>query len=408
MQNVLIEKPYEFVPPIRSTWRLKLIMHSGIFKRWLKTLEGVESSEVRNIERLQSSIDAGHSIMLTPNHSRTADPMVMGFIGLKIKCTFYAMASWHLFNQGWLRKLVLRSMGAFSVNREGLDRQAIDTAIDLLAEGDRMFILFPEGTTSRTNDKLMAMMDGTSFIARAAAKKRAKRDGGKVVVHPISIKYLYGGDIRKACDETLGDIERRISWREQSDVPMLDRIRKLGSALLKLKELQYEVPDPTGDFVDRQQKLVDHLLQPLEKEWLGHESNTNEGVQIRIKNLRMKIFPEISRGEIKDEQEKSRRWKHLEDTYLAQQLDCYPKDYVKEFPSVDRILETIERFEEDLTDKARIHGNLKAVVDVLDPIEVSTKRDRGAVEDPLMAEIREQLQGSLTALQKESALYADT
>lgn len=404
MQNVLIEKPYEFVPPFKSKWPLKLIMYTGIFKRWLRKLEGVESSEVRNVDKLQASMEAGHSIMLTPNHSRTADPMVMGFLGVQAKLTFYAMASWHLFNQGWFYRLVLRSMGAFSVNREGVDRQAIDKAIDVLAEGDRAFILFPEGTTSRTNDKLMALMDGTSFIARAAAKKRAKRDGGKVVVHPIAIKYLFEGDIRKVCEETLGDIEQRISWRRQSDVELQDRIKKLGNALLKLKELQYEVPDPTGSFVERQQGLVNHLLNPLEEEWLGQAADPAEGIQIRIKNLRMKIFPEISRGEV-DGEEKQRRWKHLEDTYLAQQLDCYPEDYVSEYPSVDRILETIERFEEDLTDKARIHGKLKAVVDVLDPIEVSTKRDRSASEDPLMAEIRERLQGELDVLKTESAMF---
>lgn len=406
MQNVLIEKPYEFVPPIKSEWPLKFIMYSGIFKRWLRKLEGVESSEVRNVDKLKASIEAGHSVMLAPNHSRTADPMVMGYLGVEAKCTFYAMASWHLFNQGWFYRLVLRSMGAFSVNREGLDRQAISTAIDYLAEGDRTFILFPEGTTSRTNDKLMALMDGTAFIARSAAKKRAKRDGGQVVVHPIAIKYFFGGDIRKVCDETLGDIERRISWRAQSDLPLIPRLKKLGNALLRLKELQYEVPNPDGTFVERQQRLVDHLLVPLEREWLGHESQSREGVQIRIKNLRMKIFPEISRGEV-DGEEKSRRWKHLEDTYLAQQLECYPKDYVKEFPSVDRILETIERFEEDLTDKARIHGKLKVVVDVLDPIVVSTKRDRGAQEDPLMVELRESLQGGLDQLKLESDMYEE-
>lgn len=403
MQNVLIEKPYQFVPPVRSKWMLWLIMYSGIFKRWLRKMEGVTTCEVRNEEVLKESMKAGHSIMLTPNHSRTADPMVMGYLGQKTGCTFYAMASWHLFNQGWLHRTLVRAMGAFSVNRESIDRQAIDTAIDVLAEGDRAFLLFPEGTTSRTNDQLMTLMDGTSFIARAAAKKREKKDGGKVVVHPIAIKYLYQGDIQKVCDETLGDIEQRLSWRKQTDMDLYARIKKVGNALLKLKELQYEVPETDGSFVDRQERLVEHLLCPLEQEWLG-KTNPEEGIQIRIKNLRMKIFPDISRGQV-DELEKQRRWKHLEDTYLAQQLECYPKDWVKEFPSVDRILETVERFEEDLTDKARIHGNLKAVMEVLDPIEVSTKRDRAAKEDPLMVQIRESLQGKLDQLKHESTMY---
>lgn len=402
MQNVLIEKPYKFVPPLKSVWPLKLIMYSGIFKRWLRKMEGVESAEVRNVDKLKESMAAGHSIMLSPNHSRTADPMVMGYLGVEAGCLYHAMASWHLFNQGWFHRLVIRAMGAFSVNREGLDRQAIDMAIEKLAAGDRAFILFPEGTTSRSNDQLMALMDGTAFIARAAAKKRFKRDGGKVVVHPIAIKYIYNGDIQKACDETLGDIEKRISWRPQTELNLIQRIHKLGNALLTLKELQYNATQTNGTFTERQKNLVNHLLYPLEKEWLGVESN--EGIAIRIKNLRMKIFPEISRGEVESD-ERQRRWKHLEDTYLAQQLDCYPENYVAGFPSVTRILETIERFEEDLTDQARIHGNLKAIIDVLDPIEVSTKRVRGVEEDPLMTELREKLQGRLDELKHESPMY---
>ena len=406
MQNVLIEKPYKFVPPAKSKLPFKLIMYSGIYRYWLRKLEGVQSAEVRNHDKLQESIVAGHSIMLTPNHSRTADPLVMGFLGHKVGCTFYAMASWHLFNQSWLYGKMLKAMGAFSVNREGLDRQAIDKAIEVLAEGDRSFILFPEGTTSRTNDILMELLDGTAFIARAAAKKRAKLDGGKVVVHPVAIKYLYQGNIDQACDETLSDIEGRISWRPQRHLSLYERIKKLGNALLKLKELQYDLNQSEGNFTERQQALVNHLLFPLEEEWIG-QRNPEEGIQIRIKNLRMKIFPEIARGEV-DKEERNRRWKHLEDTYLAQQLECYPKDYLKEFPSVDRMLETIERFEEDLTDSARIHGKLKVVVDVLDPIEVSTRRDRKADEDPLMTQIRESLQGRLDELKLESKVHSDS
>ena len=47
------------------------------------------------------------------------------------------------------------------------------------------------------------------------------------------------------------------------------------------------------------------------------------------------------------------------------------------------------------------------VLDVLDPIEVSTKRDRGAAEDPLMVEIRESLQGKLDQLKHESRMYTE-
>ena len=76
-----------------------------------------------------------------------------------------------------------------------------------------------------------------------------------------------------------------------------------------------------------------------------------------------------------------------------------------ELPSVDRLLETVESFEEDLTDQVGAHGPIKVVIEIGEPIEVSTERDRSAKVDPLMAKIQDELQGMLNRLARESPLY---
>ena len=72
---------------------------------------------------------------------------------------------------------------------------------------------------------------------------------------------------------------------------------------------------------------------------------------------------------------------------------------------MDRILETVTKFEEDLTDQVRKHGQLKVIVDIDDAIEVSGKRDRSAKTDPLMDQIRERLEAKIGELQSESKMY---
>ena len=403
MQNVLIEKPYKFVPPITAHWPQRFLTKIGRFKSLLRKREGVIDHECRHLERLRESIEAGHGVMLTPNHPRTADPISIFHLAQETPCGLYAMASWHLFNNGWFTRFIVRVMGAFSVNREGLDKTAIDYAVNLLVNAERPLVIFPEGSTSRTNDKLMALMEGPAFIARTAAKRRAKKDGGKVVVHPIGIKYLYQGDIEKACDPVLTEIEHQLTWRPDSSKPLIDRIVKIGNALLTLKELQHGMLTQPGTTLrERQCNMVDHLLHPLEEEWLGNQNSG--GVTTRIKALRMKIFPGMSRDEV-DPNERRRRWLQLEDTYLAQQIDCYPEQYITELRSVDRLLETIEKFEEDLNDKCRMHGQMKVVIEVGNAIEVSTKRDRAAQSDPLMVEIQAQLEEMMGRLQMESKMY---
>ncbi len=403
MQAVLIEKPYKFVPPITQTWPGNLALKLGVHKWLLKSREGVVDCEVRNADRLKASVEAGHGVMLTPNHCRTTDPMAMCHLSAATAIPFYTMASWHLFNQNARTTFAIRMMGAFSVNREGLDKASVDYAVGVLQNAQRPLLIFPEGTTSRTNDQLMALMDGPSFIARTAAKRRQKKDGGKVVVHPVGIRYLFQGDLDRACEGVLAEIEHKLTWRPSPEKPLVDRIIKIGDALLRLKELQYGIlPDNSLTLKQRQNGLVDRLLHPLEQEWIGEHSDA--GIAIRIKNLRMKIFPELSRNTLPDAEQK-RRWRQLEDTYLAQQIDCYPEQYLTEHPSVDRILETVGKFEEDLNDRCRIHGNTKVIIDVDEAIEVSGKRDRAAKTDALMDQIRARLEAKMFELQSESRMY---
>ncbi len=96
------------------------------------------------------------------------------------------------------------------------------------------------------------------------------------------------------------------------------------------------------------------------------------------------------KGEISDA-ERERRWRHLADMYFAQQVSNYPPDYVKSKPTPERLLETVERFEEDLTDTARVPRPITATVEIGEAILVSPTRDRGATEDPLMQTLEQQL-----------------
>lgn len=406
MQDVFVEKPYQFVSPLRGTTLPKIIRDFELFRGHLRRTEGVCSYECRHADRLQKTVENGDAVMLTPNHSRTADPVVMGFLCKEARTTFYAMASWHLFNQGWFYYWMLRIIGAFSVNREGIDRQAIDKAISVLETAERPLIIFPEGTASRINDRLLPLLDGTALIARTAAKRRKKKTGGRVLIHPIALKYRFEGDLDKAVIPVLDSIEKRLSWRVQSDQSILSRIRRIGETLLALKEIEYfgKVADGNS-LADRQKNLLNRLLEPLETKWL--KTPQQGGVISRIKGIRMKILPEMINEEMSEENRKE-RWRDLEDTYLAQQISCYPEDYLAQLPSVDRILETVERFEEDLTDKVRVHGKLKVIIHVDEAIEVSPERDRKAAVDPLMQQIQTRLQSILDELALESPLYQDT
>lgn len=391
MQNVVIAKPYRFVPPRHGTFWWQLFR--PFLAPYLRRSAGIVAVTCRGSDRLRASLEAGHGVMLAPNHCRPCDPIVLGALSYEVGRPFYAIASWHAFMHSPLRSFLMPRLGAFSIYREGSDREALKTAMQLTAEARRPLVIFPEGVISRHNDKLNHLMEGTALMARGAAKQRAAlTPPGRVVVHPVALRYFFEGDVAATVPPVLRDIEHRLTWRPQDHLPVEERIARIGGALLALKEMEYLGAAQNGSIADRLARLIDRLLEPLEQEWV--KGRREREIVGRVKLLRMAIVPEMANGTL-DEAELQRRWRHLADMYLAQQLSCYPPDYLSDVPTPERLLETVERFEEDMTDSVRVHAPLRAVIDVGEAIEVAPDRARGADTDPLMVAIRAQLESML-------------
>ncbi len=390
MNSVVSDKPYVPVPPYHGTLWLRVL---GLyFPRFLRRRYGVTKVEIVGAEKLRASIAAGHGVLVTPNHCRDEDPFILSTLAREVGQPFFVVASAHLFMGSKLRAFLLRRMGAFSIYREGMDKQAVQTSIEILETASRPLAIFPEGHISRTNDRLTPMLEGTALIARQAAKKRAKENNGKVVVHPVAVRYSFPFDVEAAAARMLDEIEARLTWRPSRDLPVRERVRKVGAGLLALKELQYLGHTQEGTIAERIEKLTGAILTPLEAEWTN--GNDEGHVVARVKRLRSAILPDMIKGEL-DEAEQARRWRLLEDADLAQQLYHYPPNYVTDESSKGRIIETVERFEEDLTGSVSVHGPVEAKVMVGDAIEVSTGREARGESDPLMTAIDAQLRGML-------------
>lgn len=388
MQSIVIVKPYRFVPPRYGAFWARIIQ--WWLPSYLRKSHGITSWACVGAERLRASLEAGSGVLLAANHCRPCDPMVLGLLAREVGRPFHVMASWHLFMQNRLQSFVLPRIGAFSVYREGLDRESLKCATRILSEARFPLTLFPEGFVTRNNDRLLNLQDGVAFLARTAAKQRAAAaPPGKVVVHPVFIRYFFEGDLAKTLAPVLHTIEARLSWQPQSQLPLKERILKAGHALLTLKEIEYLGASQSGGFKERLPRLLDHLLEPLEKEWIGGRREPD--TVARVKRLRSAILPDLVHGQL-TEAESARRWRQLADLYLAQQLHCYSGDYLAESPTPERLLETVERYEEDLTDVAAPHPPLHVVIFVGEAIEAAPTRDRSAEGDPIATELRRQLE----------------
>ena len=119
-------------------------------------------------------------------------------------------------------------------------------------------------------------------------------------MHPVAVKYFFGGDIRQAADDVLTDIEHRLTWQPQRQLPLMDRIIKVGSAALEPQRDRVFRSAANGTFADRLQRLIDRLLGPPETEWFG---KVQTGPRCRgFATLRARLLPEMVAGTLSSEE----------------------------------------------------------------------------------------------------------
>ncbi|MCM2373826.1 1-acyl-sn-glycerol-3-phosphate acyltransferase [Aporhodopirellula aestuarii] len=414
--TVILERPYTFVPPHRGNLWPTAIQKLRLIDRHLRNRESVVSYELRHADRLAESLAAGHGIVLAPNHCRYADPIVLGWLARQVNTHLYAMASWHLFNTNSFEAFALRRMGAFSIYREGNDRQAIETSIEIIANAERPLVLFPEGTTNRTNDLLKPLLDGVSFIARAAAKKREKAGLGKVVMHPVGLKYLCVGDAWKWADEKLRDLEVALSWqpRPASTNPqaILERLFRVSEAYLALKEIEHVGKASAGDLRPRRDELIHFLLSRSESRY-GLPTVRDACVRERVRKVRAAVAtayfaPDPETGAV-IERDPAQYRIDSEAADLAQFLLSFPDQYLTPGQITDtRIVETIQRIQEAIYGKANETMPMSVIIEVDHAIEVSSKRGPRGEPDPLLCQLESRLRTMMEALSKEARDFEQT
>lgn len=391
MQKVVFDEPYKFVSPYRGTsvsWAI-----GKLVPRLLRTKYGIESWQTRGLDLLRESLKAKYGVILCPNHSRASDPMLSGVIVTETPAHAYAMASWHVFKQHWLETLVCRGIGGFSIYREGLDRKALDLAVEVVSTAERPLLIFPEGVISAANDRLMPLMDGVSFVASTAAKRRAKiQPDSKVVVHPVAYKYEHRSDPEASLSPVLSHLEQQLFWQSNEHQPVRERIDRLREAMQSMREVQVLGYAKTGDVEERIAELANHILQKHEQEWLG-KTRTGD-IIVRVKDIRIAVITEMAKSQL-NEAERQRRWRVLTDVYYAQSMSLNVAGYLDKAAAGDRynhrLFETVERMEEELTDKVTLYHDMHVTLTVGEPIEVdpTAKKPRGS--NPLMEELRRRM-----------------
>ena len=402
-------------------------------RREMRNKADIQNVDLHGLEHLQSAVATGAGVLITPNHSFHYDSYVLGHAAHEVARPFHVMAAWQVFHAATsFQRFIMQRNGIFSIDRESADLGAFKRAVEILRSHHCPLVIFPEGDIYHTNDRVSSFREGAAAIALSAAK----RSDRPTIILPAAIKCRYVTDPTPGLLDLMSRLEESLHWRPHTHLPLPERIYRFAGELLALKELEYLGRHQTGTVPSRTAALIGHLLDEQEQR---HNIEKRTGtVPERVKELRRHHIERLSSGEGKpwsegeawregeapaepsavraphdsaapqerrpptarpklDEATRQQLERDMEDLFFVIQLYSYPGDYVAEKPSIERIAETLDKFEEDVL-RVRYptpRGTRHATVRFGEPIALANEKASREATAALTTQLEQRVQALL-------------
>lgn len=318
----------------------------------------IKSLDIQGGERIKKyQFDPNVRLVFVANHSTHSDVEVLTEAQRRCGVWGAYMAAHEVFIRSKMQAWVMQRMGAFSINRESLDRPSIKEGVKVI-KGQRCSLsLFPEGNVSFTNEQVGVFLDGASFMAIKAQKELGC--DVTVMMVPVSIRITHKKDVRVGLVQQLSQLvegltAEGIELEINHHHSLAHQIERVGHAILcrGLRMRGLCVPEPLKNWQDDGEKLEGHLddvegsiLQQLEEEMglvsKGNSTDRTRSVRFQLAKMRGKQV------EVQDQKNLS-RWDDL--SMFLLRMETYDVSYLRTCPSIDRCSESLEKLREDFED----------------------------------------------------------
>jgi len=395
MRRLRNDLPYTFRPPRMKAW-LRPIALAVNREIHLKRKYRIARIHERGFDRISELCDAGHTVLLAPNHSDHSDPHVIMELTARHGVKPFFIAARELFEVSPLVTWSLQGTGVFSVDRDGPDLSAIKTAISLLERGGDPLVMFPEGEIYHHHRRLDPLNEGVASILLKAA---ARLTGGKkAYLVPVALRFFHDPSAGQTFNDRLSRLEDRIGWLPKPGMPVDDRIRRLATGVLALKETEYLGVAGTGDIQQRLAQLCENLLTLVEANYPKDARAATPPERVRA--LRFRIRRRLlDTDNPPSTAERGQLLEDLDRTFTALQAHSYIGDYLLADHTPDRLAEMILKLEEDLFGFPTYPVDRTAEVTAGEPIAVSDLLAAGEIPAKGGAlQLTEMLETRLSAL----------
>ena len=373
------DRPYQFIPPRPNFLAAQLITFLNRIWHLPRRLK-IDRVQASGALAQPYSWPKGARLILMANHPTHADAPILLEACRQVGIWPCFMAAYEVFQRGRFNTRLMQSLGAFSVDRDGFAKQSMECAMSLLRRPPKLgkrrgLTIFPQGNVYLENDRAGVFLEGAAFLACRAAKEL--KDTAPVFVIPVAIKASFSDEAqtRAAVGERLSRLENMFGLTAQC-APILDRLSNLGLSALRrnLSQRGWDCPEAAASLKETIQLAAGTVLDDLERK-MGVTSKLEQTAAERIRNLR-KIIHEI-RVDPDRVADHSAAEVWADHAMIALRITSYSGDYVSENPSIDRVAETVEKLEEDITrNLPPVIARRSAFVRFGEPIDVCQSLER--------------------------------
>lgn len=374
---------FSFRPPLNSPALIGFAQHVFLplfFRRHMK----VEAVDVdpEALDRLRAL--QGQRAVLCPNHPTWQDAAIMFHLSKLLRTNFNFVAARESFNmpfRGWL----MQRLGCYSIVRGTADRDAFRMTRQLLAEGKRWLVLFPEGETYGQNDTVMPFRPGIAQLVFWGLEDLDKQGGLQpVYLVPVAINYLYSHDMRREIEGALVRLDERLGLPPVDNAGGLGRdeiyarLLRIGDAVVGVVEKTYGIRPAAGSSLnDRIQDFKETIVARVAND-LGISLGEDQPLIDRIRKLIRamdQILAEDATGSEYEQEAYRLRQESLRSHYgelrRVMRFVATYEGYVRETMTAERFLEVIRLLECEVFGEPNRYGPVRVLVRTGDPINVA-------------------------------------
>lgn len=266
-------KPYP--KPTVKKWFVDAL--KGLNRLYLRYRLNIQSVTVKGQQRVIDLLNQGHHLMLTPNHPGHGDTLMVTPMYRAIGRPFNILVADffftnHFISEKW-RHRILNDRGMFPINREILDRDALNTAVEIMKKGENPLVIFPEGISTGQNDELGEVKEGAVMISLNAAKEVAQASPHQhVMMVPVAMRHHFTRDITQGLNRELQRLERQLrlpvgELSKQNPLEgLFQRIETAGQKAMEVREkaiLGKSAAQPDMNWATHHQTVMDNIAEAV-------------------------------------------------------------------------------------------------------------------------------------------------